>query len=312
MKRVYFLDTVHPVLEERLSKAGFLCLDLTKNSKEEVKNKIVDAYGLVLRSKFTMDRAFLTVCKKLNFIARSGSGLENIDLEYCSKHTINVYNSPEGNRDAVAEHTLGFLLGLLNNFKQSNNDLANGNWFREKNRGAELENQRIGIVGYGNNGKAFAQRLEGLGVEVFAYDKYKTGFSKGRIRESSLEEIHKHATGVSFHVPLTADTLYMADYQFFKRFSSSVFVLNISRGKVLKTKDLLRALDEGLVSGAGLDVLEEESNSFDLQVKNESILKLNGHPNVILTPHVAGWTKESYFKLSNILAEKILNRKSPL
>lgn len=306
MKKVYFIDSVHSVLNERLSIANYKCIDATKSNIEELKVILSDAYGIVLRSRLTLNHEILSFCPQLKFIARSGSGLENIDLDYCLTNQIDVYSSPEGNRRAVAEHCLGFLLSLLNNFKQADKDINNGEWLREKNRGLELSNQCVGIIGYGNNGREFAQLLNRHNVSVLAYDKYKTGFSDGEIKESSLEEIFKNATLISFHVPLTEETSYMADYQFFKRFFNPVIVINISRGKVLKTKDLIQALDEGLVLGAALDVLEEESKSFTIEAKNNVLFDLNNRSNVIITPHVAGWTKESYFKLSNVLADKIL------
>lgn len=306
MKKVYFLDTVHTVLNERLSAANYNCIDATKKNIEELKAILTDAYGIVLRSRFSLNQEILSFCPNLKFIARSGSGLENIDLEHCVKNQIEVYSSPEGNRKAVAEHCLGFFLSLLNNFKQASNDINKGEWLREKNRGSELGSQCVGIIGYGNNGKEFAQALNSLNVPVLAYDKYKTGFSEGVIKESSIEEIFQNATLISFHVPLTEDTRYIADYQFFNSFKNPVFVINISRGKVLQTKSLIQALDEGLVLGAALDVLDEESNSFTIEEKNNVLLDLNNRSNVVITPHVAGWTKESYFKLSNVLADKII------
>ena len=311
MKKIYFIDTVHSVLEEKLTGAGYLCLDLTKEKTENIRDIVCDAYGLVIRSRVTLNGEFLNTLDKLKFIARSGSGLENIDLEYCRKHQIEVYHSPEGNKDAVAEHCLGMLIALLNKFKGAYEDLNKGVWNREKNRGSEISKQQVAIIGYGHNGSAFAQKLRSLGAEVLAYDKYKTGFSCEGIQECSLEDIFARATAVSFHVPLTEETTYMADYQFFKRFKNPVYVLNISRGGVLKTQDLIQALDEGLVIGAGLDVLEEESRSFDIDEANKTIIELNHRPNIILTPHVAGWTKESYYKLSAVLANKLLNEKSP-
>ena len=213
------------------------------------------------------------------------------------KEKVKVYSSPEGNRNAVAEHCLGFLLSLLNNFKQAQCDIHNGEWLREKNRGIEITNLCVGIIGYGNNGRAFAEKLASIGVKVLVYDKYLKGFSGKGIYESNMEEIFKESNVISFHVPLTSETTYIADYQFFKRFSGPVWVLNISRGKVLKTKDLVRGLNEGIVRGAALDVLDEESKSFDMSSSNRIVMDLNNRSNVIITPHVAGWTQESYFKL---------------
>ena len=267
---------------------------------------IVDASGIVLRSRITLNEEVLRNVRNLQFIARSGSGLENIDLDYCKKKNVKVYSSPEGNRNAVAEHCLGFLLSLLNNFKQAQCDIHNGEWLREKNRGIEITNLCVGSIGYGNNGRAFAEKLASIGVKVLVYDKYLKGFSGKGIYESNMEEIFKESNVISFHVPLTSETTYIADYQFFKGFSRPVWVLNISRGKVLKTKDLVRGLNEGIVRGAALDVLDEESKSFDVSSSNRIVMDLNNRSNVIITPHVAGWTQESYFKLSNVLADKIL------
>ena len=307
MKKIYFLDTVHSVLKERLTRAGYVCFDLSGEKKENIMPLVRDAHGLVIRSRITLNREFLKTINDLCFIARSGSGLENIDLEYCKKNQIKVYNSPEGNKDAVAEHCLGMLISLINNFKNAHKDLTRGLWIREKNRGVEISSQKVAIIGYGHNGRAFAHRLSAMGAKVLAYDKYKTGFSTENIQESPLEEIFLNASVVSFHVPLTEETRYMADYQFFKRFVQPVYVLNISRGGVLNTSDLIQAIDDGVVLGAGLDVLDEENKSFGVEERNKTIIKLNERPNVIITPHVAGWTKESYYKLSLILAQKVLN-----
>lgn len=306
MQKVYFLDSVHSILEERLTNAGYLCVDCTNSPLNELSKMIVDASGIVLRSRITLNEEVLRNVRNLQFIARSGSGLENIDLDYCKKKNVKVYSSPEGNRNAVAEHCLGFLLSLLNNFKQAQCDIHNGEWLREKNRGIEITNLCVGIIGYGNNGRAFAEKLASIGVKVLVYDKYLKGFSGKGIYESNMEEIFKESNVISFHVPLTSETTYIADYQFFKRFSRPVWVLNISRGKVLKTKDLVRGLNEGIVRGAALDVLDEESKSFDMSSSNRIVMDLNNRSNVIITPHVAGWTQESYFKLSNVLADKIL------
>lgn len=306
MQKVYFLDSVHSILEERLTNAGYLCIDYTNSPLNELSKMIEDATGIVLRSRITLNEEVLRNVRNLQFIARSGSGLENIDLVYCKKKNIKVYSSPEGNRNAVAEHCLGFLLSLFNNFKQAQCDIQNGEWLREKNRGIEISNLCVGIIGYGNNGRAFAEKLSSIGVKVLVYDKYVNGFSKEGIYESNMEEIFNESNVISFHVPLTIETRYIADYQFFKSFIKPVWVLNISRGKVLKTEDLIRGLNEGFVRGAALDVLDEESKSFDMSSSNRIVMDLNNRSNVIITPHVAGWTQESYFKLSNVLADKIL------
>ena len=310
MKKVLFVDNVHPILKDRLASRGFLCIDGTKMSRTEIEMELMHAFGIVIRARFTLDKEFIKSAKQLKFIARSGSGLENIDQSYCKERNILLFNSPEGNRNAVAEHALGMLLTLLNKINQADKQVKNGVWDREGNRGEELDGKTIGLIGYGNNGAAFAKKLRGFDVKVLAYDKYKTGFGDHFVQECTLEAIFQQVDVVSFHIPLNKETKYFANDAFFDSFSKPVRLLNLSRGKIVNTKDLVSALKAKKVVGACLDVLEFETKSFESffeQHLPEEFDYLIHSENVILTPHVGGWTTESYFKLSNVLADKILD-----
>ena len=310
MKKVLFVDNVHPILKDRLASRGFLCIDGTKMSRTEIEMELMHAFGIVIRARFTLDKEFIKSAKQLKFIARSGSGLENIDQSYCKERNILLFNSPEGNRNAVAEHALGMLLTLLNKINQADKQVKNGVWDREGNRGEELDGKTIGLIGYGNNGAAFAKKLRGFDVKVLAYDKYKTGFGDHFVQECTLEAIFQQVDVVSFHIPLNTETKYFANDAFFDSFSKPVRLLNLSRGKIVNTKDLVSALKAKKVVGACLDVLEFETKSFESffeQHLPEEFDYLIHSENVILTPHVGGWTTESYFKLSNVLADKILD-----
>jgi len=310
VKKVVFLDTVHPILSQKLTEYGFKCVDASFFSKESCLNEIIDSNGIVIRSRFKIDEEFLKNASSIEFIARSGSGMENIDLNYCKANNIAVFTSPEGNRNAVGEHCVGLLLNLMNNISKGNNEVKNGIWNREGNRGEELSGKTVAIIGYGHNGKAFAEKLKGFNVDVIAYDKYKKGFSDGHVKEVSLEEIFKLAHIVSFHIPQNKETKYFGKKSFFEKFNNSIYLLNISRGKIVNTEDVISAINLNFIKGAALDVLEYEPSSFDpfLEVIPEKIYsKLKNNAKIILTPHVAGWTKESYFKLSHVLAKKVLN-----
>jgi len=313
MRKVLFLDTVHPVLNERLTKHGFECVSGTKFSLEEIQAVLPEIFGLLIRSRFTMNAEFLANAHQLKFIARSGSGLENIDQNYCKEKEIILFNSPEGNRNAVAEHALGMLLVLLNKLHIADLQIRNGIWNREINRGEELDGKTVGIIGYGNNGAAFAKKLRGFDVKVMVYDKYKTGFGDHYVQECTLEAIFEQADVVSFHIPQNKETKYWASEYFFNSFTKPILLLNLSRGKIVNTKDLVNALKSGKVRGAGLDVLEFETKSFESffeQHLPEEFQYLIAAENVVLTPHVGGWTTESYFKLSDVLADKILEWES--
>jgi D-3-phosphoglycerate dehydrogenase len=309
MRKVLFIDTVHPILSERLSIRGFMCIDGTKMSREEVQMELKDSFGIVIRARFVLDEIFLNSAQKLKFIARSGSGLENIDQIYCKNRGIQLFNSPEGNRNAVAEHALGMLLSLLNKINQADQQVKKGIWDREGNRGEELDGKTVAIIGFGNNGSAFAKKLRGFDVKILAYDKYKSGFGDHYVHECTLEAIFQQADVVSFHIPLNKETKFFADASFFNKFEKQIRILNLSRGKIVNTQDLVGALKSKKVLGACLDVLEFEKKSFESFFEQHLPTEFNyliNSDKVILSPHVGGWTIESYFKLSNVLADKII------
>ncbi len=306
---VLFLDEVHEILAKRLTDAGQTCIHAEEKSLEECLQLIKTADGVVIRSRFPMNETFLKNADQLKFIARSGAGMENIDVPYCEERGIILYNSPEGNRNAVAEHALGMLLSLMNKLNSADQEVRKGKWDREGNRGIELDGKTVGIIGYGNNGKAFAKKLRGFDVNVLAYDKYKQSFGSDFVKECTLQAILDQADVISFHIPQNKETLFFANEEFFSKIAKPIFLLNLSRGKIVETAALVKAIESGKVLGAGLDVLEYEKASFESFFEQELPLPfqyLLKSPKVILTPHVGGWTNESYFKLSNVLADKIL------
>ena len=309
MKRILFIDTVHPLIREELSAHGFSCEFFPDQGKEELVKSVHHYFGIIIRSRFNLDEEFLSKATELRFIGRVGSGLENIDVKYAERKGVKCFNSPEGNRDAVGEHTTGMLLSLMNNLNRADHQVREGKWNREGNRGTEIKGKTIGIIGYGNMGSAFAQRLQGFEATVISYDKYKRNYSDGNTIETMLEEIFDSADIVSMHVPLTEETHFMCDKAFFKRFKKNIWFINTSRGLVVNTADLAEQVRSGKVIGAALDVLEYEDSSFEkLSGKYpEAYRYLLGSDKVILTPHIAGWTVESNVKLAKVLVEKILN-----
>jgi len=308
VRKVVFLDSVHEILWERLEKKGFQCLRAIDLDEQSVKELIKDAFGIVIRSRFQLNEDFLKKCNQLQFIARSGSGLENIDSNYCDRNGIAVFNSPEGNRNAVAEHALGMLLSLFNKINKADCEVRQGIWDREGNRGIELDGKTVGIIGFGNNGSSFAKKLVGFDCKILVYDKYKSGFSQGRVVESTLEEIFGQADVVSFHIPQNHETVYFMNDFFISQMKKPFYLLNLSRGKIVKTSSLVNGLKSGKVLGACLDVLEYESSSFSTSFKDslpEDLQYLFQSDKLLFSPHVAGWTDESYYKLSSVLANKI-------
>ncbi len=307
--KVLFIDSVHPFLEKKLSEAGMTCVMGSHMSPDEVDQNIHQYQGLVIRSRMKMDEERLKKSTQLKFIARAGSGLENIDLNYCQQHHIDCFNAPEANCKAVGEHAIGMILTLFNKLITGNQEMRKGLWRREENRGLELGHRTVGIIGYGHNGKAFAKLLTAFGTKVLAYDKYAPVEEEGLIQSVSLEELQRHADIVSFHVPLTDETHYYFDNVFLDKMQQPFYLINTSRGKVAKTKTIVDGLESKKILGACLDVLEYEKASF------ENIGDSDDHPemnyllnanNVILSPHVAGWSIESHIKLSEVLATKIL------
>lgn len=309
MKKVLFIDIVHEILEERLTAAGYECIDGTSWTREECKKALPEMTGVVIRSRFPMDEDFLQHGTQLKFIARSGAGMENIDLNYTDKQEITCYNAPEGNRNAVGEHALAMLLALFNQLIKGDKEVRKGIWDREGNRGVELDGKTVGLIGYGNNGNAFARKLAGFDVEVLAYDKYKENYGNKYAKEATMEEIFEKADVFSFHIPQTEETKFMANGAFFASFKKPIYLINLARGKIVETKALLKAIESNKVLGACLDVLEFESASFEQSMEensNSTFQQLVASEKVILSPHVGGWSHESYFKLSDVLADKIL------
>jgi D-3-phosphoglycerate dehydrogenase len=307
--KIIFLDSVHSILEERLTAQGYTVILAADLPKDECLNLIEDADGIVIRSRFTMNSEFLQFAPNLKFIARSGAGMENIDTSYCEKRNILLFNAPEGNRNAVGEHALGMLLSLMNKLHTADREVRTGKWDREGNRGIELDGKTVGIIGFGNNGSAFAKKLRGFDVKLMAYDKYKSDFGDHFVMECTLEAILQNADVISFHVPQNEETMHMANQSFFDAVQKSIFLLNLSRGKIVQTSALVAALKSGKVLGAGLDVLEYEKSSFESFFEQEipaDFSYLLQSDQVILSPHVGGWTNESYFKLSDVLADKII------
>jgi len=308
-KKILFIDSNHPRLHEMLMAQGFQCDLFYDKPTDELKNLIPQYDGIVLRSKFKITREIIDSAPNLKCIGRVGAGMENIDVEYAQSKGIACLNSPEGNRDAVAEHAIGMLLNLFNNISKANAEVREGIWLREENRGIELCTKTVGIIGYGNMGAAFAQRLQGFGVKVLAYDKYKTGFGNAFVKESTLQEIYEQADVLSLHTPLTNETRYLINDVFIQHFKKNIYIINTARGKCLNTADLVKNLQSGKVLGACLDVLEYEAVSFEKIDEKEipaPMQYLLRSGKVILTPHIAGWTHESNVKLAEFLAEKII------
>lgn len=308
--QVLLIDDIHPVLIEMLENENISIVYHPEYNRDDIIKNISLYDGIIVRSKIKIDKQIIDLGPKLKFIARSGAGMDSIDVEYAQQKNILCINSPEGNRDAVGEHTLGLLLALFDKITKSDKQVRQGLWLREANRGLEIKEKTIGIIGYGNMGKEFAKRLCGFDCKVLAYDKYKTDYSDQYAKQSTLEELKKECDILSLHVPLTEETKYMVDKEFINSFNKPFFLLNTSRGKVVKLSDLIFALESNKVLGAGLDVLEYENFSnemfFDNKAKEE-LSKLFAMENTVLTPHVAGWTKESYYKLSYFLAKKIIS-----
>lgn len=309
MNSVLFVESVHEILHDRLTAAGYFCDRRYDSSRSELLSYAHDYVGVVVRSRIKIDREFIDAATRLKFIARSGSGLENIDVAYAESKGIAVYNSPEGNRDAVGEHTMGMLLMLLNNLRQADADVRAGRWPREENRGYEISGKTVGIIGYGLMGSAVAEKLSGFGARVIAHDKYKHGFSNQLVQETTFEALQQQADIVSLHLPLTEETHYYANAAFFAGFTKPIYFINTSRGKNTDTAALVDALKSGRVRGACLDVIEYEKASLEGLEFDPGLTALRDlieMQNVVLSPHIAGWTHESYEKLSSVLAEKIL------
>jgi D-3-phosphoglycerate dehydrogenase len=293
---------------QQLQQVGFINHEDFTSSKEEIEAKIHEYQGIVIRSRFKIDKTFLDKATNLQFIARVGAGLESIDCEYALSKKIALIAAPEGNRNAVAEHTLGMILSLFNNLNQADNEIKSGHWNREKNRGHELDRKTVGIIGYGNMGKSFAKKLRGFEVEVLCYDILEN-VGDENARQVSLQEFQQKVDVLSLHIPWTPETDKMISTDFINAFANPFWIINTSRGKNIVTADLVEAMKSKKVLGAGLDVLEYEKLSFEtlFQDKNtpEAFQYLLTAKNAILSPHIAGWTFESHERLAQVIVDKI-------
>ena len=319
--KVLHLDTNHPLLLNQLNDLGFTNHEDYSSSKSEIEAIIADYDGIVIRSRFTIDKQFLDAASNLKFIGRVGAGLENIDCTYAEEMGVELISAPEGNRNAVGEHTLGMLLSLFNKFNKADREVRQGKWLREANRGLELDGKTVGLIGYGNMGKAFAKKLRGFDVKVLCYD-IKTNVGDKNCRQVPLEELQEKVDILSLHTPETPLTMNMVNSEFINAFKKPFWFLNTARGKSVVTEDLVEALESGKILGAGLDVLEYEKSSFENLFKMDepkfrwmrkgkktnlpdAFEYLINADNVLLTPHVAGWTDESHMKLAQTIVDKI-------
>ncbi len=304
--KILLLDKNHPLITEQLSEKGFVLEEDFSSSYEQVLEKIHLYEGVIIRRRIPWDAHLLDKAQNLKFIARVGAGMENIDISKAQELGIKLINSPEGNKDAVAEHVIGTLLVLMNRLFISSNEVKKGIWLREENRGEEILGKTFGIIGYGNMGKAVAKRLSGFGCKTIFYD-IKPNLSDEFASQVSLQELQENSDILSLHTPLTEDTLYMIDEEFISKMKKNFYFINTARGKNLKTSALVNALKSGKIKGACLDVLEYEKTSFEnLETKNEDLEYLLNSEKAIITPHIAGWTHESKIKLAQVIVDKIL------
>ncbi len=309
--KVLHLDTNHSTLLKQLYDAGFENHEDYTSSKTEIEKKVHDYDGIIIRSRFSIDQSFLEKAINLKFIGRVGAGLENIDIDYAYSRGIELIAAPEGNRNAVGEHSLGLLLSLFNKLNKADKEVRKGKWMREDNRGVELDGKTIGLIGYGNMGKAFAKKLRGFDVTVLCYD-IKPNIGDENCKQVSLESLQQNADVLSLHTPQTEDTKQMINTNFINSFSKEFWLINTARGTSVVTKDLVKALKAGKILGAGLDVLEYEKSSFENLFSNNKIPEafkyLINADNIILSPHVAGWTIESKERLAQTIVDKIKKR----
>jgi D-3-phosphoglycerate dehydrogenase len=303
--KILITESMHECIIPMLQECGYDVHYLPNIDRTGILNTLKDYTGIIMRSKTPADKELILAGQNLKFIARSGAGMDLVDVEFAQSRNIVLLNAPEGNRDAVAEHTLGLVLNLINKIRHADNQVRNKIWDREGNRGIELMHRTFGIIGFGNMGEAVSKRLSGFGCKIIAYDKYKKGFGNNYVEEVSLQEFFNRADIVSFHVPLTPETKFYVNDSFIESFKNNIILLNTARGEIMPLNSLVKYLKLGKILAAGLDVLENEKMAKLTDEQNKSMAELFVMENVLFTPHVAGWTVESYIKISETLGEKI-------